>query len=96
MRGPRHPESRSIVAMVNVADRAVEGLRRSLTAARRFDPSVGIRLSGAGPRHAFDLAAGPEPGDSTIEGEGYVLWVAEGISGTVDLGDHDVLVLRVT
>ena len=80
--------------MVTIADRGAEGLRRSLAAARRFDPGVGIRLSGAGGRVTFDLAAGPEPGDATVEGEGFVLWVAEGLTGTVDLGDHDALVLR--
>ena len=82
--------------MVTVADRGAEGLRRSLAAARRFDPGVGIRLSGSGSTVAFELAAGPEPGDATVEGDGFVLWVASGLSGTVDLGDHDALVLRAT
>lgn len=81
--------------MIEVTERAAEGLRRMTAAARRFDPSAGIRLApGKDGAPSFGLAAAPEQGDATIEGEGFVLFVAAGLEGTVDLGDHDVLVLR--
>lgn len=85
--------------MIEVTERAIEGLRRMTTAARRFDPGAGIRLApGTEPGKVgvptFLLAAGPESGDVAIEGEGYVLWVDASLGGTVDLADHDLLVLR--
>jgi hypothetical protein len=71
-------------------------LRTAEAAARRFDPDARIRLVGddrGGVR--FELTDGQEPGDAVVEHEaGFTLFVATGLSGTVDVADpHDQLVL---
>jgi hypothetical protein len=82
--------------MIRCSARAVELLRRSSEAARRFDPDANVRLvpeTAGGVR--FELAHAPTPGDEIVEHEaGFTLFVASGLSGTVDVTDpHDRLVL---
>jgi hypothetical protein len=74
----------------------VDLLRRADHAARRFNPDARIRLvsdSASGVR--FELTDGGEPGDAAVEHEaGFTLFVAPGLSGTVDVAEpHDRLVL---
>ena len=81
--------------MIRLTERAEEVLRRSVAAARRFDPGVGIRVARRGDEIAFGLASGPAPDDATVEGDGFVLFVEAGLAGTVDALDHDKLVLAL-
>lgn len=81
--------------MIEVTGRARDLLRRSLGAARRFEPSTGIRLARRGDGVDFGLAAGPLDGDTVVDGDGFSLWIEAGLSGTVDVEDpHEQLVLR--
>jgi hypothetical protein len=82
--------------VIRCTARAVELLRRSSEAARRFEPHASVRLvpeAAGGVR--FELADLPAPGDEIVEHEaGFTLFVAAGLSGTVDVADpHDRLVL---
>ena len=76
------------------SERAAEVLRRSVGAARRFEAEAGIRACRGSSTVYFVLATAPEPGDATVEGDGFTLWVEADLTGTVDVGDHDRLVIR--
>jgi hypothetical protein len=74
---------------------AVDILRRSNDAARRFNPDARVRLSRTGSGVRFALTDRAEPGDRTVEEHGFVLFVEERIEGFVDVVEpHDQLVLR--
>ncbi len=82
--------------MLAFTDRAREILRRTHEAARRFNPDAAVRVS-AGPdgEARFDLVDRPGEGDLVVEEDGFVLYVAPGVGGTVDVVEpHDRLVLR--
>ncbi len=81
--------------MITCSPRAVGLLRTAEQAARRFNPDARVRLVGDGTGVRFELTDGPEPGDDVLEHEaGFTLFVASGLSGTVDVADpHDRLVL---
>lgn len=82
--------------MLAFTDRAREILRRSHEAARRFNPDAAVRVSpGPDGEARFDLVDRPAEGDAVLEEEGFVLYVAPGVRGTVDVAlPHDRLVLR--
>lgn len=81
--------------MIEVTERAADLLRRSVDAARRFQPSVGIRVSRRGGGVDFGLATEPSEGDSTVDCESLSLWIEAGLEGTIDVEEpHDRLVLR--
>ncbi len=82
--------------MLAFTDRAREILRRSHEAARRLNPGAAVRVSlGPGGDARFDLVDRPVEGDAVLEGDGFVLYVAPGLAGTVDVEEpHDRLVLR--
>lgn len=81
--------------MITCTEWASDILRRSVAAAKRFDPGAGIRLTRQGDGVVFALAAGPSDGDAIVEGEGFVLWAEAGLAGTVDVVEpHDQLILR--
>jgi hypothetical protein len=81
--------------MIICSARAADLLRTAQLAARRFNPDARVRLVGDGAGGVrFELTDGPEPGDEAVEEAGFTLFVAEGLSGTVDVADpHDRLVL---
>lgn len=82
-------------SVITCTEWASDILRKSVAAAKRFDPSAGIRLARQGSGIVFGLAAGPADGDATVEGDGFVLWVEAGLAGTVDVVEpHDQLILR--
>jgi Fe-S cluster assembly iron-binding protein IscA len=82
--------------VVRFTDRAREILRRSHGAARRLNPDATVRLwvDGSGTAR-FDLVPAAAEGDRVVEDEGFVLYVAPGVSGLVDVVEpHDRLILR--
>jgi hypothetical protein len=82
--------------MITCSPRAAGLLRTAEQAARRFNPDARVRLVDDGIGGVrFELTDGPEPGDDVLEHEaGFTLFVASGLSGTVDVADpHDRLVL---
>jgi hypothetical protein len=81
--------------MIEFTPRAAEILRRSIEAARRFNPEAMIRVFRKGAGVEFALAEGPEPGDREIEGDGFSVLVEEDIEGVVAVVEpHDQLVVR--
>lgn len=84
---------------LEVTPRAIEVLRRALTAGR-LDPSkAGIRISVAKGQRGSELRTGfaekAEPGEAIVEAGGIRLFVAPDVAGTLDVGDeHDRIVLR--
>jgi hypothetical protein len=83
------------VGVIGFTDWAVRILRRSSEAARRFNPDAKLRAFRDGDAVRFSLTDRAEPGDREVQGDGFVLLVQEGLSGTVDVVEpHDQLVLR--
>ena len=80
---------------IGFTDWAVRILQRSSEAARRFNPDARLRASRSDGGVRFELTDRAEPGDREVQGDGFVLLVQEGLSGTVDVIEpHDQLVLR--
>lgn len=81
--------------MLGFTEWAVEILRRSHEAARRFNPDATVRLHRAGDGVAFDLSDEPVEGDALVSGDGFELLVEAGLEGIVDVVEpHDRLILR--
>ena len=81
--------------MLEFSDWAIDILRRSNEAARRFNPDARVRLSRQGSGVKFALTDRAEAGDRELDEHGFVLFVEEGIEGLVDVVEpHDQLVLR--
>ena len=81
--------------MVELTDRAVDALARSDAAARRFNPDARVRLA-AGP--SGDIVAvltdRAEVDDTVVRHDAsFEIFVAAGIDGLIDAGDHDALFL---
>jgi hypothetical protein len=72
-------------------ERATEAVALFHKAAARWDPEAKIRLERDGASLAPKLAAGPEPGDITLEVGGVTVLVPDGLDGVVDAGDHNEL-----
>ena len=76
-------------------DWAIDILRRTHEAARRFNPAATVRIHRTGDGVAFDLTDEREDGDELVAEHGFELWVAPGLEGTVDVVEpHDRLILR--
>jgi hypothetical protein len=81
--------------MVQFTQWALDILRRSHEAARRFNPDATVRVFRAGDGVRFGLTDEAHPGDRRVERDGFVLLVEEGIEGTIDVVEpHDQLILR--
>lgn len=81
--------------MIEFTDRAREILRRTHEAARRFNPSITVRIRRRGTSIEFVLADQAEEDDARVEAEGFEVLVEPGLVGTVDVVEpHDQLVLR--
>lgn len=81
--------------MIEFTDWAVDILNRSQQAARRFDPSVHIRLARTLQGVQAVLAQEPGDADEPVEVGEMTLWVERGLEGLVDIEEpHDRLVLR--
>jgi hypothetical protein len=77
-------------------DWAIDILRRSDAAARRFNSDARVRLlrDGAGGVR-FELTDERAATDSVVDDHGFTLFVEEGLEGTVDVVEpHDQLILR--
>lgn len=81
--------------MIEFTDRAIEILRRSHEAAKRFNPDAWIRVFRRRESVEFALAAGPDEGDQVINKESFRVAVEEGLEGVVAVREpHDQLFLR--
>jgi hypothetical protein len=81
--------------MVEFTQWAIDILKRSHEAARRFNPEATVRVFRSNGGVRFVLTDEPEPNDQRIEHEGFVLLVESGIEGTIDVVEpHDQLILR--
>ncbi len=81
--------------MIEFGDWASDILRRSYEAARRFNPDANVRLLRSEDGVRFELTDERQPGDETVQGDGFELLVEEGIDGVVDVVEpHDRLILR--
>jgi hypothetical protein len=77
--------------VVKLTPRAHEALLTSQTAARRFDPEAHLRLTADGASVRALLASQPEPGDAVLQVGALTIFVAPGVTGTVDAGEHNEL-----
>ena len=76
-------------------DWAVEILRRTHQAARRFNPDATVRVHRDGDTVAFELTDERPAGDALLSQHGFELLVEAGLEGTVDVVEpHDRLILR--
>jgi hypothetical protein len=81
--------------VIEFTDRAMEILRRSHQAARRFNPDAWIRVFRRREMVEFALAEGPDQGDGVVEKEDFRIAVEEGLDGVVAVREpHDQLFLR--
>jgi plasmid stabilization system protein ParE len=81
--------------MLRFTDQAAQALVRSDAAARRFNPDARVRLvpdTGRGVR--AQLVDGPESGDRLQQiPDGPQVFVHPSLDGSVDVGEHDALIL---
>lgn len=83
--------------VIEFTDRAIEILRRSHEAARRFNPDAWIRVFRRGDSVHFSLAEGPDQGDQVVEKEEFRIAIEQGLEGVVAVREpHDQLFLRPT
>ncbi|MEX0989215.1 MAG: hypothetical protein WD206_02825 [Actinomycetota bacterium] len=81
--------------MIGFSERAIEALARSAAAARRFNPDARLRIAPDAAGVALSITDGPEPGDDTVERDGFTLYLASGLDGTLDIAEpHDTFVIR--
>ncbi len=81
--------------MIEFTEWALDILHRSHEAARRFNAEATVRVFRDGSGVRFTLTDRPEPGDRTVDGNGFVLFVQEGLEGLIDVVEpHDQLVLK--
>ena len=75
--------------MLALTARAADALRTADAAARRFNPDARVRLRAADGVVSADLVTAPEDGESLVLVDGVELIVPDGMSGTVDAGEHN-------
>jgi hypothetical protein len=82
--------------VIEFTDWAVDILRRSHQAARRFNPDATLRMArGADGRVTFALTDERRDGDVQVQGDGFELLAEDGLEGVVDVVEpHDQLILR--
>jgi hypothetical protein len=81
--------------VIEFTEWAARILSRSAEAARRFNPDAKLRLSAEGGEVQFSITDEPAPTDRAVAGDGFSIYVAEGLDGIVDVVEpHDRLVLR--
>lgn len=81
--------------MIEFTAWATDILQRTHEAARRFNPAATVRVSRVGDGVEFALTDEPRDGDQLVRGDGFDLFVEEGLDGIVDVVEpHDRLILR--
>lgn len=76
-------------------DWATDILRRTHAAARRLNPDVTVRLHRSGQGIEFALTDESHEDDELVSGNGFEIWVENGLEGVVDVVEpHDRLILR--
>jgi hypothetical protein len=87
----------SIGLVLTFTDRARLALSRSDAAAKRFNPAARLRLAASPGGIEAALTEAPLQGDHVLElGDGLEVIVAAGMSGVVDVGEHDAFTIAVT
>lgn len=82
-------------AVIEFTQWATEILQRTWQAARRYNPDAMVRLERSSEGVVFTLTDERVEGDASISGDGFELFVEEGLAGTVDVVEpHDQLILR--
>jgi len=79
--------------MVTLTERARDALLASLTAARRIDPEANLRVEARDGAIRVVFAPGPDPGDQLVDVDGHTVAVDARITGTIDAGDHNALLV---
>jgi plasmid stabilization system protein ParE len=79
--------------MLRLTDRAREALAAADGAARRFNPEARVRLRRAAGTLVSDLIDDPGPNESLLVIDGIEVVVEDGLDGTVDAGEHNVLTI---
>lgn len=82
--------------MIAFTDRALEVLHAADAGARRFNPDARIRVRRAGAGVSFELTDEAAPTDEVVDAGGCAVLVEAGLAGTVDAGEHGVLILEET
>ena len=81
--------------MLELTDWAKDILRRSDTAARRFNPDARVRLARVAGAVQATLTDEPAPDDQVIELDGVTIFAEAGLAGLVDIEEpHDRVVLK--
>jgi len=95
MRRKAGPDNRTMGRVIEFTEWALDILRRSHEAARRFNPDATVRVFRDGSGVRFTLTDRLEPGDRTVDEHGFLLFVQDGIEGLIDVVEpHDQLVLK--
>ncbi|MGH2770126.1 MAG: hypothetical protein ACRDJF_06330 [Actinomycetota bacterium] len=82
------------MGMLEITEAATDVLERAYRAATRFNPQARVRIYRAGGRIETGFADLPQPGETTIEHAGLILFVEEDITGTLDVSaQHDRLMV---
>jgi hypothetical protein len=79
--------------MIVVTPAALEVLRMASAAAVRFNPEAKVRIRRVGSGVGFELADEIEATDQRVVAGSFVLLAEAGIAGTVDVAEHNELVL---
>lgn len=80
---------------ISFTEWAVDILRRTHAAARRFNPHATVRLRRTASGVEFALTDERDDRDEVVRGDGFELLVEPGLEGTVDVVEpHDRLILR--
>jgi Fe-S cluster assembly iron-binding protein IscA len=79
--------------MIDITERASAAVIQMAAAARGFDPTARIRLSGGTSGVAFGLTDVAESGDQELDCGGVVLLIEAGLDGIIDIGEHNAPVL---
>jgi len=81
--------------MLELTDWAKDILRRSDTAARRFNPDARVRLARMAGVVQATLTDAPGADDQVVDVDGVTIYAEAGLSGLVDIEEpHDRVVLK--
>jgi hypothetical protein len=81
--------------VLEITSEAAAVLERAYDAATRFNPSVKVRVYRSGDRIDLGFAESPSPGDEVVAVADIIVFVENGIAGTLEaVPPHDHLRVR--